>query len=138
MPRSASFLNGPIGAGKTTLGRALATELVGGFIDGDDHATPGRAWYSSIKTTSESIVRTGFEILEARPVVVIAYPLGRTNWIYFRRKFGDAGVQPLFVTLRARYERIVDPSRGRVFSRDEQARIKVMLAEGYGRRAFSD
>jgi hypothetical protein len=138
MTDSAVFLNGPIGAGKTTLGQALAAELGAGFIDGDDHADPNRAWYGSIKTTSESIVRTGFEILKTCPVVVIAYPLARTNWIYFSRKFGDAGVRTIFVSLRARFERITDPGRGRAFSPAERIRIREMIAEGYGDRAFSD
>jgi hypothetical protein len=134
----AIFLNGPIGVGKTSLGRALAAELGGEFVDTDDHADPDKPWYASIRKTSESIVRAGLGILQTWPVVVVASPLGRTTWLYHRRKFGDAGVTTLFITLRATFEHIVDPSRGRCFSADEQARIQVMIAEGYSARAFND
>jgi hypothetical protein len=92
MAKHAIFLNGPIGAGKTTLGRALAERLAGGFIDGDDVSDPSRPWYCSILRTSQSIIRTGAAMLDDADVVVIAYPLGCVNWIYFRRKFSDAGV----------------------------------------------
>jgi hypothetical protein len=138
MQRHAIFLNGAIGTGKTTLGRALATNIAAGFIDGDDHADPDKPWFASIKQTSERIVHAGFEILATHSAVVIAYPLGRTNWIYFRRKFGDAGVVPLFITLKASLGDITSSGRNRNFSDWERERIKVMIAEGYGSRSFSD
>jgi hypothetical protein len=138
MARHAIFLSGPIGAGKTTLGRALAASLSASFIDGDDHSDPDRPWYCSILRTSRAIVTAGLAALEKRPVVVIAYPLGCVNWIFFRRRFEDAGVRSLFVSLNASYSSIVAKRRGRVFSDDEHARIQVMIAEGYGVRPFSD
>ena len=70
--------------------------------------------------------------------MVIAYPLGCSSWIYYRRKFGDAGVKPHFVTLRASYENIVAASRGREFTPWEHERIATMLREGYDARPFSD
>jgi hypothetical protein len=136
MPGHAIFLSGAIGTGKTTLGRALATNLGAGFIDGDDHADPDKPWFASIRRTSERIVQAGLQILATRPAVVVAYPLGCTNWIYFRRKFGDVGVTPLFITLHASFEAIT--SRNRKFTKWERERIKVMIAEGYGARDFSD
>jgi hypothetical protein len=138
MAKHAIFLDGPIGAGKTTLGRALAERLAGGFIDGDDVSDPSRPWYCSILRTSQSIVRTGAAMLDDVDVVVIAYPLGCVNWIYFRRKFGDAGVRPIFVSLRASYSSIIDRRRGRAFTDEDHDRIQVMIAEGFGARAFSD
>jgi len=134
----AIFLNGPVGAGKTTLGRALAERLAGGFIDGDDLSDPDRPWYCSILQTSRGIVQSSLEVLQHTPTVVIAYPLSCINWIYFRRTFENAGVKPLFVTLRASFASIVDVGRGRAFSSDERGRIQVMIAEGYGSRSFSD
>lgn len=127
-----------MGSGKTTLGKAVARQLGGGFIDGDDHSEPDTPWYCSILRTSRSIVREGFAHLAAHDCIVIAYPLGCTNWIYFRRKFADAGIVPIFVTLRASYQSITAPSRGRDFDADEHARIKTMIAEGYDARTFSD
>ena len=138
MDRHAIFLNGAIGVGKTTLGRGLAERLGGGFVDGDDCSDNSKPWYACIRTTSANIVRAGFALLETHSAVVIAYPLGCSSWIYYRRKFGDAGVRPVFVTLRASYENIVAESRGREFTSWEHARIATMLSEGYDRRAFSD
>ncbi|MEI9995223.1 MAG: shikimate kinase [Rhizomicrobium sp.] len=134
----AIFLSGPIGTGKTTLGRALAERLGGEFIDGDGYTDQTRPWYCSIKRTSEAIVANGLSALETVPAVVVAYPLGCMNWIYFRRKFGDAGATPLFVSLRASYESITNPARGRVFAPWEHNRIREMIGEGYGARPFSD
>lgn len=138
MDRHAVFLNGPIGAGKTTLGRALAQRLNGQFLDGDDYADHSKPWYCSIRQTSQAIVDNGLASLRAHPVVVIAYPLGCSSWIYYRRKFGDAGRHAIFVTLRASYEQIVDASRGRTFNDWEHRRIRTMIREGYDSRAFSD
>lgn len=89
MPGHAVFLNGPIGAGKTTLGRGLAVALGGGFVDGDDHANPDLPWYGSILQTSRAIVRIGTQAASERGVVVVAYPLNCLNWIYFRRHPAD-------------------------------------------------
>jgi hypothetical protein len=138
MAKHAIFLSGPIGTGKTTLGRALAERLAAGFIDGDDHSAPDSPWYCSILQTSRSIVQAGMATLHNRDAVVIAYPLRCSNWIYFRRKFGDAGMATLFVSLRASYTSIIDQQRGRDFSDAEHERIQIMISEGYGARPFSD
>ena len=134
----AIFLSRPIGVGKTTLGRAVSAKLRAGFIDGDDHADPEKPWYGSILTTSRSIVTDGLGLLASHPAVVIAYPLACANYIYFRRRFADRGIVPLFVSLRARPEAIVAPDRNRRFEPWEHERLAVMLAEGYGTRPFSD
>ena len=138
MAKYAIFLNGPIGAGKTTLGRALAEELSGGFIDGDDFSDPNHSWYCSILSTSRAIVQNGAATLQTRSVVVIAYPLDCMNWIYFRRKFVEAGASAFLVSLRATYAAIVDEQRGRLFSAEEHHRIRTRIAEGYSSRPFSD
>ena len=138
MSRHAIFLNGPIGAGKSSLGRALAKMLGGEFIDGDDYADPDRPWFCSILRTSEAVVTKGLTVLENHPFVVIGYPLSRTTWIYFKRRFSDEGGAPIFVGLRATYEGITAEARGRQFTRAEHERIKVMIAEGYGDRPFND
>jgi hypothetical protein len=136
--RHAIFLSGPIGAGKTALGRGLADKLDGAFVDGDDFADHTKPWYGSILHASEAIVRDGLAALRSKPAVVVAYPLRCTNWIYFKRRFGDEGALPIFVSLRASFESIVHSSRGRTFSDRERVRIREMIAEGYGSRAFSD
>ncbi|WP_091878525.1 hypothetical protein [Bradyrhizobium sp. Rc2d] len=138
MAKHAIFLSGPVGVVKTILGRALAERLAAGFIDGDDFADRNRPWYCSILQTSKGIVQAGMATLKDRESVVVAYPLGCINWIYFKRRFGDAGARPLFVSLRASYSSIIDQRRGRTFTSEEHDRIQIMVAEGYGARPFSD
>ena len=123
------FVGGPIGAGKTALGRGLAERLQGVFLDGDDFSQSDRPWYACILQTSRGIVRAGVAAVEQTGLAVVAYPLGCTNWIYFKRSFEDRGVRTVFVSLRAAYASIVDEGRGRVFSAGERHRIRGMIAE---------
>jgi shikimate kinase len=44
MTGHATFSSGPIGAGKTTLGRAVANRLDAAFIEGDDYADHTKPW----------------------------------------------------------------------------------------------
>lgn len=99
--RYALFLSGPVGVGKTTLGKGLAKRLGGSFIDGDDLADADRPWYGSIHSTCKAITRDSVSALTQYPFVVIAYPLRCVNWIYFRRRLADVGISPYFITLRA-------------------------------------
>lgn len=80
----------------------------------------------------------GTGMLTTANVVVVAYPLGCINWIYFRQRFIEAGASPFFVGLQASFHAIVDERRGRSFSSEEHDRIHVMIAEGYGARPFND
>jgi hypothetical protein len=136
--KHAVFLGGPIGAGKSTLGRALAERLDGGFIEGDDHSDPERPWYGSILTTSRGILAASVAALQTSRLVVIAYPFACTNYVFFRRRLGDVGASTVLVSLRASWEGIIAPGRGREFTPDERDRLRVMIAEGYGERPFSD
>ncbi|MBV1825165.1 hypothetical protein [Komagataeibacter oboediens] len=138
MSKCAVFLNGPVGSGKTSLGRAVAACNGAAFIDGDDLSDPNRPWFCSILQTSRTIVREGERHLRQGKCVVIAYPLTCMNWIYFRRKFNENNIRTVFVSLKASYETITDTRRGRHFDVGEHDRIQDMIAEGYDARAFSD
>lgn len=138
MQGHAIFLSGPVGAGKTTLGRGLAARLDGVFLDGDAFSQADLPWYACILHTSRGILRAGVDAVERTGIVVVAYPLGCTNWIYFKRSFEDRGVRTMVVSLRAAYASIVDAGRGRVFSAGERQRIRKMIEEGYDARPFSD
>jgi hypothetical protein len=134
----AIFLSGPIGAGKSTLGRALADALDGNFIDGDDHKAPGKPWYGSSLSTARSILRAIATFAPDGQPTIIAYPLRCIEWTYYRRRLAEHGIHTIFVSLSASYEAIIAPSRGRRFSAEERARIRTMIGERYDRRPFSD
>jgi hypothetical protein len=120
------------------LGRALAPAIDGGFIDGDDYSDQERPWYCSSLRTNVAVVQAGISVLENKPAVIIAYPLRCVNWIYYRRKFAEADVRTLFISLRASAAAIVAAGRGRRFDDEERERIREMIAEGYDTRPFTD
>lgn len=134
----AIFFSGPIGAGKTTLGRGVAARLGAAFLDGDDYADHDRPWYASSLGTSRGIAEALLAALRQHPAAIVAYPLRCTNYLYFRRRLADAGHGTLVVNLGASYDALVNAGRGRVFSADERARIAEMLAQGYADRRFGD
>ena len=136
--KTAIFLSGPIGSGKSTMGAALAHALNGIFVEGDEHSAPGKPWYASSLSTARSIVGSIVKsATDGRPVV-IAYPLRCIDWVYYRRCLEGHAIQTVVVSLSASYNSITNPRRGRHFSEAERSRIRQMIAEGYGRRQFGD
>ncbi len=138
MTGQAIFISGPIGAGKTTLGRAVATRLDGKFFDGDDYAVHSKPWYASSLSTNRRIADAVLSALRTERIAVVAYPLRQANYVYFRRRVTEAGHRVVFVTLRASIKSILGPSRGRLFDADEERRAAEMIQQGYADRPFSD
>lgn len=132
------FLSGAIGAGKSTIGRALAVELDGFHVEGDDHQQPPRLWYATSLSTCRDTLEAVIVGLSKRDLAVVSYPLRCFEWIYYRRRLAELGVASTFVTLAAGYEATVDRSRGRAFEPWEKERIREMIGQGYDRREFSD
>jgi predicted ATPase len=134
----AIFLMGAIGSGKTTLGRALALELGGGHVEGDDHQQPPKAWFATSLSTSRSTLRAVLAVAASGRPAVVSYPLRCREWIFYRRRLADAGIRSAFVSLVAGEEALLAPSRGRAFTDEERRRIREMLQQGYGARRFAD
>lgn len=129
------IFDGPVGAGKTSLGQETATRLSFGFIDGDDYSMPG-PWLRSILKTSKRILAASIEKLESYPGVIIAYPVRHTNWFFYNKSCEKMGVICRCVGLTANIENI--SHRDRKLSQDEEARCVEMIKQGYGKRDFSD
>ena len=126
---------GPVGVGKTTLGTAVSARLKIGFVDGDEYSLPG-PWLRSILKTSHRIAFACQTQLERYPAVIMAYPLRCTNWLFFRETFQRHGIAFHCIGLTADLSHI--SNRERVLTSDEVTRTSQMLAQGYGRRPFSD
>ncbi|MGZ8286937.1 MAG: hypothetical protein ACXW27_13235 [Allosphingosinicella sp.] len=134
----AIFLMGTIGAGKSTLGLALARELGGGHVEGDDYHQPPKPWFATSLSTSRGVLRAVLALAaEGRPAIV-SYPLRCQEWIFYRRRLAEAGVRSAFVSLVAGEEALFARGRGRVFTGEERRRILEMLGQGYGARPFAD
>lgn len=132
------FLSGPIGVGKSTLGRSLANALSARFVDGDDFAIGDRPWFTRSLKTQRAILQEVLQHASGGKRVVVAYPLRCVEWIFHKRHLAKANLIPVFVTLSASYDCIVDKRRGRTFSDEERCRIREMIEQGYCDRAFSD
>lgn len=126
------FLDGPIGVGKTSLGRAAAQSLGWAFIDGDDHSAEG-PWLRSILRTSRAIAAACRQALETHPAVIVAYPLRPTDWRFYRATFGREAVACLGLTASAK----AIANRARSLSPEEIARSAEMTTQGYGQRSFA-
>lgn len=126
------FLDGPVGVGKTSLGRAAAQALGWAFIDGDDHSAEG-PWLRSILRTSRAIAAACRKALETHPAVIVAYPLRPTDWRFYRATFAREGVACLGLTASAK----AIANRARALSPEEIARSAEMTRQGYGQRSFA-
>ncbi len=132
------LLDGTIGVGKTTLGRALSLRLGGAFLDGDDFKMKGKPWYCSSLSTCRQIREAGLRALEEKPILCIARPVRCLDWVDFTRHFQRFDVRLLTIGLQASFENITRQDRGRAFSPYELERMAVMIQEGYGARQYSD
>jgi len=131
------FLNGPIGVGKTVLGRLAGAKLGASFIDSDDLGDPSTPWFEQGLSAAKALVTASLAALRERPVVIVAKPLRARDWTFFKARFEAEDVAVHCITLAARAESILGPGRGREFDTKERARIKEMIAEGYANRPFS-
>jgi hypothetical protein len=134
MPAQVIFLDGPVGVGKTSLGRAAAQSLGWAFIDGDDHSAEG-PWLRSILRISRAIAAACRQALETHPAVIVAYPLRPTDWRFYRARFAQDGVACHCLGLTASAKAIAN--RARPLSPEEIARSAEMTAQGYGQRSFA-
>jgi hypothetical protein len=134
----AIFLMGAIGAGKTTLAGALAREIGGRHVEGDDHHQPPKPWFATSLSTARDTLRAILAVLAADRPAVVSYPLRCREWIFYRRHLAEAGIPCVFVSLTADEEALLAPGRGRIFTTGERRRIREMLDQGYSARPFAD
>jgi hypothetical protein len=129
---------GTIGAGKTTLGRALARTLGGGHVEGDDFQQPPKPWFATSLSTGRGVLGAVLALAAQGRPAIVSYPLRCREWIFYRRRLADAGVRSVFVSLAASEQALLAPRRGRDFTTGERRRIVEMLNQGYGDRRFAD
>ena len=134
----AILLDGTIGVGKSTLGRALSLRFEGTFLDGDDFKMKSKPWYCSSLSACRQLHEAGLHALNERPLLFIARPMRCLDWIYFSHHFQRFNIRFLSVGLQASFKNITRQERGRSFSPYELKRIATMLQEGYGARPYSD
>jgi hypothetical protein len=131
-------LNGPINAGKTVTGKALAAMLPGArFIDGDDHGAPEGTPFDTMLEIAFS--RLEREIAGAtEPVLVVAYPLRDEDFDRLDDHANMLCVDLLVVTLAPPMEAALTNRGTRDLLPGEVERSREMYAQGYADRDFSD
>ncbi|WP_342359180.1 shikimate kinase [Terrarubrum flagellatum] len=136
--RAAIVLNGPINAGKSTVGARLAALLRSAvFIDGDDHDAPDDAPLAERIVAAWERIERLLATSEADHLV-IAYPVEQESYARLRRSCELRGAELVVVTLAPPLEIALADRGGRILSAGERQRIVEMYEEGYTRREFSD
>jgi len=131
-------LNGPINAGKTTTGRALAAMLTDAhFIDGDDHEAADDAPLTERIAASFARIERMIGTVEAS-VLVIACPLRDEDVERLGAACLRRAAELRVVTLAPPIEIALSNRGSRQLRPDEVSRSRQMYAEGYATRAFSD
>lgn len=133
MPRHVFLFDGPIGVGKTTLGRSVAQRMGIAFLDRDALAGPG-PWISTVLSTNRRIVAGCLQELEWYPAVIVAAPIRCLDWLYLSMRFNRVGVQCHCIGLTA--SQVSIETRSRTLSLDERRRSREMASQGYGQRPF--
>lgn len=131
-------LNGPINAGKTTTGRALAALLPQArFVDGDDHGAPeGTSFFTMLDIAFGRLER--LIVRSVDPVLVIAMPLREVDHARLRAAADSRGARLLVATLAPPMDVALTNRGTRELEPGEVARSREMYAEGYASRDFSD
>ena len=136
--RLAVVLHGSIGVGKTTLGKALARQLGGSYIDGDQFQHAGRPWFASGRKVAGELVKAAVSATHTGAPAVLGYPLRCTDHMFLKHRLALAGVRLFFINLRAPLEIIVAAGRGRSFTEWERQRTAEMIEQGYNNRPWSN
>lgn len=131
-------LNGPINAGKSTVGRALAASLPDAvFVEGDDHGAAEDVPFPRMLEIAVGRLARAIEETEAA-YLVLAYPLRDEDFARLRAATAARGARLSVVTLAPPLATLLSQRGQRVLSEGEQARIREMVQEGYAERPFSD
>lgn len=131
-------LNGPINAGKSTIGRVLADRLPDAeFIEGDDHGIPEGVPFEEMIAQATAWL-AGLIAEKQRAFLVIAYPLRPEDFALLREASAKRGARLFVVTLAPPMELVLKDRGARRLDDEERARIREMYAEGYASRDFSD
>lgn len=131
-------LNGPINAGKTTTGQAMAAMLPDAlFIDGDDHDAPDGAPLAV--RIAAAFDRLDHLIAAAQTaVLIIAVPLRNADFERVQNACRARAANLLVVTLAPPLEIALSNRGTRQLTTGEVTRSRQMYAEGYASRAFSN
>ena len=131
-------LNGPINAGKSTIGRVLADRLPDAeFIEGDDHGIPEDVPFAEMIERAAARL-AGLIGVKQRAFLVIAYPLRPEDFALLQQACTKRGAGFFVVTLAPPMELVLKDRGARKLDDEERARIREMYAEGYASRDFSD
>lgn len=129
--------NGPVGVGKSIIGRAVAIKLRCPFIDADDLRNHEISWVTDNRKTLLRLADLVLKHIPHTDRVVGARPLRKRDLLFLQARLESHEVSVNVVTLSAGLDDILSSRRQRRLSPAEAARAKKMIEEGYASRDFS-
>jgi hypothetical protein len=133
------FINGPLNAGKTTIGKLLSEQMPDAiFLDGDDIVSQEGLDFAKwvIATVMTGTLRA-CELAHEGKLPVIAFPLRENDWKVITGLCNHAGVTPICITLDPGMEAAKANRGSRNLKDKEIQRIQEMYQENYHQRPFS-
>ncbi len=128
------YLDGPINAGKTTVGRLLAKRLPNSVhIEADElrHFATGLSLEQAISYVLQDVISLTKNWVERGFHVIISWPISRQNYSYLVDKLSVVN-EPLFPFTLLPPKQVALQNRGnRPLSKKERARIEVLYATLY-------
>lgn len=133
------LLNGPINAGKTTVGRLLAEEFAdGAHVEGDDlHGfLPDTPLEAAIPIVLEMAAGVAGPLVERGFDVVVTYPLSPADFEYLAAELSALDADVYAVTLSPPLEVALSNRGDRELDEWERERIEELYDAGIHRPAF--
>ena len=135
------FINGPINAGKTTVGKLLKEKIGNTALVEIDSLREMIDWMpieASIPLNLENAVSVIKNFVNRGLNVIVPYPLSKENYEYMRNSLEDLNTKMHFFTLAPELESALRNRGNRELGEDEKERVKHLYKIGIASPSFGE